>query len=148
MTKTWLKPAIATSFALALLTAPALSQSAQGVEQWNEWNANADVGIDENEFGTGFGSSGVWDTWDANDDDMIDENEWTAGIGDNEADFNERFGETAWDDWDVNDDAMLDRDEFNTGVYGAYDADDSGFIEEPEFGDLGDDIGDEGIFDV
>jgi|GEM_PF-6329523 len=40
------------------------------------------------------------------------------------------------------------RDEFNIGVYNSYDTDDSGVIEEPEFGDIGDDMGDGGFWDV
>ena len=71
----------------------------------------------------------------------------TAGISQNE--FNTGFGEGGvYDSWDADGDGALTEDEFNTGVYGAYDRDDSGVIEEPEFGDVGDDMGDGGFFDV
>lgn len=36
----------------------------------------------------------------------------------------------------------------STRAYDGYDADDSGAIEEPDLGDVGDDIGDGGLFDV
>jgi hypothetical protein len=51
-------------------------------------------------------------------------------------------------DADADGDGLLTEDEFNAGVYNGYDADDSGGIEEPEFGDGGDDIGDGGLFDI
>lgn len=76
--------------------------------------------------------------WDANDDAVIDNEEFAEG-----------FGEVGvYDEWDADNDGTLSEDEFNEGVYGAYDEDESGAIEEPEYGDLGDDIGDEGFWDV
>jgi hypothetical protein len=33
-------------------------------------------------------------------------------------------------------------------VFGSYDEDDSGSLEEPELGDVGDDMGDGGLWDV
>ncbi|MFZ3584818.1 hypothetical protein ACOI1H_22085 [Loktanella sp. DJP18] len=70
-----------------------------------------------------------------------------------EQEFNDGWG-TAWGDdsaystWDEDADGALSEDEFNTGVFNSYDADDSGVIEEPEFGDVGDDMGDGGFWDV
>jgi len=71
----------------------------------------------------------------------------SAGL--NAEEFNAGFGENGvYDAWDANDDNNLTEDEFNAGVFGGYDRDDDGMIEEPEFGDYGDDIGDGGFFDV
>lgn len=67
----------------------------------------------------------------------------------NEEEFNTGFGEGGvYDSWDGDADGMLSEDEFNAGVYGGYDDDESGVIEEPELGDVGDDIGDGGLFDI
>lgn len=44
--------------------------------------------------------------------------------------------------------ATAREDEYNTGVFNSYDDDGSGMIEEPEFGDVGDDMGDGGFWDV
>lgn len=77
-------------------------------------------------------------SWDADGDSAISQEEFDTG-----------FGEAGvYDDWDADDDGALSEEEFNIGLYESYDADDSGVIEEPEFGDVGDDIGDEGLFDV
>jgi hypothetical protein len=96
-----------TALALSLFAAPALAQ-----EAYEDWDSNSDAAIDENEFGTGFGDTGIYDEWDADDDGNLTE------------------------------------EEFNAGVYGGYDDDDSGVLEEPELGDVGDDLGDEGLFDI
>ena len=76
--------------------------------------------------------------WDGDGDGAINEEEFGAG-----------FGEAGvYGSWDEDGDGSLTEDEFNTGVYEGYDADDSGAIEEPEFDDVGDDMGDGGLFDV
>lgn len=105
MKKTSMMTALA--LVLGLGIAPAMAQ-----EDWGAWDTNDDGVIDNEEFGVGFGESGVYD------------------------------------DWDADDDGMLSEDEFNTGVFGSYDEDESEGIEEPEFGDLGDDMGDGGFWDV
>ena len=79
-----------------------------------------------------------WSAWDGNGDGVIDNDEFTTGFGD--------LG--VYDTWDTDADGTLTEDEFNTGVFGGYDADDSQGIEEPEYGDLGDDMGDGGFWDV
>ena len=143
MTKDWLKTTAAAGLAFSLLAAPAIAQ-----EAWSDWNVNSDTGIDANEFNTGFDGAGIYDKWDANDDGNVSQDEWNAAIGDNSTAFNERFGETAWDDWDADDNDMLTNEEFQTGAFGAYDDNDDNYIDEPEFGDYGDDIGDGGFWDV
>jgi hypothetical protein len=76
--------------------------------------------------------------WDADGDGVV-----------NQEEFN-----TAWSDvgtyseWDADGAGSLTEDEFNAGIDGGYDADNSGGIEAPEFGDVGDDIGDGGLFDI
>ena len=76
--------------------------------------------------------------WDANEDGVLDNEEFSAGFGESDV----------YSTWDADGDGMLSEDEFNEGVYGAYDEDDSGAIEEEEFGDIGDDMGDGGFWDV
>ncbi|GGK54707.1 hypothetical protein [Salinarimonas ramus] len=144
MTMNWLKTtASAAALVLAVAAGPAIAQ-----EAFSDWDADASGSISETEWNTGWSDAGVYDAWDANDDNAISEDEWTAGVGENEELWNERFGETAYGDWDADDDGALTEEEFGSGVYAGYDADESGVIEEPEFGDAGDDIGDEGLFDV
>lgn len=101
----WTKLAGAGALALLLAT-PALAD-------WHEeWDADGDGALSEEEFNTGFDSVGTYDEWDADDDGMLSE------------------------------------EEYNAGVFGGYDDDESGVIEEPELGDVGDDVGDGGLFDI
>ena len=51
-------------------------------------------------------------------------------------------------EWDTDGDGANSEDEFTTGVYGEYDEDESGVIEQPELTGVGDDMGDEGFWDV
>ncbi|SFH29899.1 hypothetical protein SAMN04488020_109181 [Palleronia marisminoris] len=80
--------------------------------------------------------------WDGDGDGALNQEEfntgWNEGIGD----------ESAFSMWDEDGDGALTEDEYNTGVYNSYDDDGSGVIEEPEFGDVGDDMGDGGFWDV
>ena len=81
--------------------------------------------------------NGVLD-WDADTDGSVTSEE-----------FNEGFGNIgAYNAWDNDGDGSLTEDEFNAGIYSSYDADENGVIEEPEFGDLNDDMGDGGFWDV
>lgn len=144
-------PALISAAVLALGASPVLAQNAYG-----DWDTNADAGIDQQEWNTGWGQNGVFDRFDANSDGMLSKDEFNEGLGTNStgsvgtagSTFNDRFGETAYNDWDADGDGNLSEDEFNEGVYAGYDQDDSGVIEEPEFGDYGDDIGDGGFWDV
>ena len=106
--------------------------------------------LDETEYGMtedGMGATGFWgdeedgydyQAWDIDGDGVILSNEFADG-----------WGEVGMlGEWDVDGDGALSEDEFTTGVYGEYDDDDSGVIEEPELTDIGDDMGDEGFWDV
>ena len=81
--------------------------------------------------------------WDSDGDGALNEEEfaegWGAGFGDDES---------AFSPWDEDGDGALNEEEYNAGVFNSYDDDGSGVIEEPEFGDVGDDMGDGGFWDV
>ena len=81
--------------------------------------------------------------WDADGDGAVSEEEfntgWDSGFGE---------GEDAFSTWDEDGDGALSQEEYDAGVFGSYDDDNSGVIEEPEFGDVGDDMGDGGFWDV
>ncbi|MEO3433870.1 hypothetical protein [Inquilinus sp. CAU 1745] len=80
----------------------------------------------------------AYDDWDADANGTLEMEEFNTGFYDN----------GVFDSWDMDDDGLLSEDEFGEGVYNGYDVDDSGVLEEPEFGDYGDDLGDEGFWDV
>ena len=114
----------AASTALVLLGTPALAD-------WEGWNANADAGIDQTEFGTGFGEGGVFGEWDGDDDNQLSEDEWNAGYGERD------FG--MFNTFDEDDNQFLSEDEYNAGVFGGYDADDDGMLTQEEYGEYEDD---------
>lgn len=80
----------------------------------------------------------AYDDWDADASGALEMEEFNTGFYDN----------GVFDAWDADDDGLLSEDEFGEGVFDGYDIDDSGVLEEPEFGDYGDDLGDEGFWDV
>ncbi|MCF6370682.1 EF-hand domain-containing protein [Rhizobium halophilum] len=132
----------ASTFALSLIAAPALAQ------EYGDWDTDGAAGINESEFRTGFENNTAFDTWDANDDSALTEDEFGTGIGDNESAFNDRFGDGWFNEWDADSNDSISEDEYYDGVYAGYDANNNNVIEEPEFGDVGDDMGDGGLFDI
>lgn len=130
------------AFGLVLAAAP-VSAAEFGI-----WDTNRDAGLTNDEFRSGFEKTGVFNEWDADKNLALTESEFDMGLGDNATAFNTRFGDDAFNDWDVNNDNSLTDGEFYDGVYASYDNDGNKIIEEPEFGDVGDDMGDGGFWDV
>lgn len=106
-----------------------------------EWDGDADGALSEEEFGAGFGERGVFGSWDGDGDGLLSQDEYGAGYG-------EDYDEAGFTESDADADGFLSEEEFGSSVFGGYDADGSGIIEEPELGDVGDDIGDGGLFDI
>lgn len=115
---------------------------------YNSYDRDNSDSLDEAEYGVvDGGAPGYWnrdatveayEAWDIDGDGVILSNEFSDG-------FREvgLLGE-----WDVDKDGALNEEELTTGVYDHYDEDDTGIIEEPELTDIGDDMGDEGFWDV
>ncbi|HET8791075.1 MAG TPA: hypothetical protein VFM75_07680 [Modicisalibacter sp.] len=76
--------------------------------------------------------------WDSDGNSELSYEEWDAGFDD----------EGVFETWDADGDGLLSEDEYGEGVFNAYDDNDDTVLEEPEFGDYGDDLGDEGFWDV
>ena len=112
------------------------------------WDTNADKKLDKTEFKTGFDRSGVFKKWDTDADGKLSQLEFKAGMAKHEQAFNGRFGNDAYVKWDSNRDNYISAVEFNDGVYASYDKNRSNVIDEPELNDVGDDMGDGGLFDV
>ncbi|MFZ3585298.1 hypothetical protein ACOI1H_24710 [Loktanella sp. DJP18] len=123
---------------------------------FENWNTDGDEVLSEEEFMAQFMEAGLFENyaiaggteveigaWDADGDSMLSEDEFFEGWGSTWGDSG-----SAFNTWDGDADGLLSEDEYNTGVFSTYDRDGSGFIEEPEFGDVGDDIGDGGFWDV
>jgi hypothetical protein len=87
--------------------------------------------LDYNTFNEGFQTTGYYDAVDVNDDTYLDESEFSTGL---------------YADYDMNNDLQITQDEFETGytryfgadaydssMYGTYDADGSGYLDQSEF---------------
>lgn len=136
---------------------------------FSNWDQDSDGLISENEF-----NGGVYNSYDLDDSDSLDEAEYDTvdagapGYWNTDAtvesyqawdvdgdgvvlsnEFSDGFSEVGLlGEWDVDQDGALNEEEFTTGVYDRYDEDNTGIIEEPELTDIGDDMGDEGFWDV
>lgn len=106
--------------------------------------------LNETEYGVTddrLGASGFWgddevgydyQAWDIDGDGVILSNEFADGWGE----------EGMLGEFDIDGDGSLSEEEFSDGVFSEYDEDGTGVIEEPELTDIGDDMGDEGFWDV
>ncbi|WP_292292520.1 hypothetical protein, partial [Marivita sp.] len=86
----------------------------------------------EEEFDAGFGEIEVFDEWDENDDELVSEFEYSTG-------FENDYDAGGFAEADADADAQLTEDEFGDAVFGEYDQDDSGVLEEEEASVFGDD---------
>lgn len=138
----------ALGLSLGLVAAPATAATHTISNDFGTWDANGDAGIDNQEFCTGFQNAGIYENWDTDADGALSQTEYDAGLGENDAAFEERFGADVFNTWDADNSGALSEQEYCNAAYAGYDADESNVIEEPEFGDVGDDMGDEGFWDV
>lgn len=93
------------------------------------WDANKDKLLDEKEYG-----ASLYDAWDTDNDGQVNESEWKAATND----FN--LEDQNWSDWDAGGDGALDENEFRSGLsgsgwYGAWDADHDNMLSEREYSD-------------
>lgn len=121
--------AVSLAFTLSLLSPLALADNGS----FDQYDADGDGGLSEQEFMSSAGDIGAFDNWDNNNDGLLEENEYSA-IG-----LNEDF-----DDWDDDDDGFLGGDEFYGSTYDAFDNNGDGLWQVDEW----DDAGDAGVLDV
>lgn len=79
-----------------------------------------------------------FEAWDVDGDGVILSNEFRDGF--------HTWGTFA--EFDTTADGGISEDELTQGIFNRYDDDGTGFIEDPELTDIGDDMGDEGFWDV
>lgn len=94
-----------------------------------------------------FGARGFWgrtgyaqdsNGWDVDGDGILLRNEFVDGFA----------PERTMAQWDTDNSDSLSEEEFARGVFRMYDENSDGVIDEPELHDIGDDMGDEGFWDV
>lgn len=155
-----------------------ISEDEFGTGIYSRYDADVSEGLEETEYGAferDFGDEGLWgeeagvtDVETVASDGVLEED----GIGEDEVALGgDELGYEAWDvdgdgvllrnefedgfrewgtfgEFDVDADGSLTEDEITDGIFAGYDEDGTGFIEEPELTDIGDDMGDEGFWDV
>lgn len=114
---------------------------------FDAWDTHGDGQLSRQEFQAGLRNAGIFGKWDADGDGRLSRDELDEGIERNPDRYAERFGDVDLWGVDLGHDNYLTDNEFYDGIYGAYDADANDVLEAPEFGDLGDDMGDEGFWD-
>lgn len=112
----WTRLASASAVTALLLSTPALADFHE------DWDADADGALTDDEFGAGITEYGVFERWDGDADGFLAEEEFGASLG--EADN--------FEEWDTDGDGMLSEDEFGEGLFGRYDEDVSGVLEDDE----------------
>ena len=105
-----------------------------------DWDTDASGDVSREEWNTGMRNQGMFDEWDSDSDGLLTEDEFNEGLA--------ASGDYDYQGWDSDNDGLLSQDETSEGLYDTYDENGDQRIDEPEFGDFGDDIGDEGLFDV
>lgn len=94
---------------------------------FDDWDANDDGLLDEDEFGKGLAEKEVFEKFDRNADERLDEQEFTVNAED--------YGlvNVEFNAFDADGNDFIDGDEFESGLFDTYDTDDSDFIETDEF---------------
>ena len=150
MTKALLPKTLLTSVATLMMAATPVAAQVDNAN-YDDWSTDGEAGISQDEFGTGFGDNvDLFATWDEDSDGVLSEEEFDAGYNNldlSNASFGDDFDWT-YDGVDADGNGEVNETELHESVFNAYDADANNIIEEPEFGDVGDDIGDGGFWDV
>ncbi|MDQ1900236.1 hypothetical protein RAH32_07250 [Paracoccus sp. WLY502] len=142
-----------------------LSETEFGGGIYSRYDADSTDAIEEAEYGAferDFGDGGFWhfhhpdvtaeadaeaepaedvigfEAWDIDGDGIILSNEFQTGF--------QTWG--TFGEFDTTADGGVTKEELSEGIFARYDDDDDGLIEEPELADIGDDMGDEGLWDV
>lgn len=102
--------------------------------RFDTWDTDRSGTIDRDEFSTGAAESGQYDDW-VGEKPYLTRQEFHRAIGDTSKDDMASFdSEQAFDTWDADQNDQLTEDEFNQGWYRNYDRDESGDLDESEFG--------------
>lgn len=99
---------------------------------YEDWDADDNNLIDNNEFNTSWNQFGFYNGWDVNSDNFLDEEEWERGIDENYINYN--YDENGnYEDWDLDNDGTLNEQEFSEGSYSLWDTNNDGNIQADEF---------------
>lgn len=100
--------------------------------EYEDWDADGNELLDENEFATAYAEEGIFTDWDGNADGYLDADEWGEGADEYDLD------EEAYSMFDVNMDNQIDDNEFRNGLYTVLDGDGDGGLSEDEWEEFDD----------
>lgn len=128
------KPEISSFFPFLLLLFLLVSACGGGRgNRFEDWDADKDVAITEDEFGTIFRDAGYFSVWDVNNDGLIDKTEWEAGMSAHYPEYNPAVS-GYYDAWmGLADEDMLDEEEFTARTYRLWDTNKDGIIDSAEY---------------
>ena len=158
MFKTMTGALAASTFALTLVAGPGLAQDeaaetakAAGRAQaadYSAFDSDGTPGISSAEFRAAFQRNQAFATWDDDDDGNLTKAEFEAGLGNRQERFEQRFGENWFETWDEDGSGAVSETEYYEGLHGSYDTNRDGMIDEPEYSSFGQDMGEDGWFEI
>lgn len=122
--------------AMVFVAAPAVAQDCS----FDEWDANNDSYLDEDEFFDAYDEVGYYDEWNEDDDDSLSEMEWERGIDEHLG----AYDSGVYSDWDLNGDGNVGQEEFQEGLFDLIDDNNDGQIGDDDWELFTDE--DDGIF--
>jgi len=137
--KTWL---VASGLALCLCATPAFAA------EYGKWDLDGDGFITSKEYSDRFDEMNVFGGLDTNKDEALEKSEMQSVLGEKADSFGQRHGEDFFERADKNNNNKLTREEFNNAAFMSYDMDKSASLDQAEFGSVGQDAREGGIYDL
>lgn len=104
-----------------------------GVPEFAELDVDEDERLTKEEFRNVYNETGYYGEWDANADRGVDEDEWGTALNAQMGPDYEEGEYGNFEDWDADADGVLDERELGDGVFAYYDTDKDSYIVEEEY---------------
>lgn len=99
---------------------------------FSDWDQDGNEMLDENEFYRAYAGTKYHNQWDANEDKYIDEEEWGSGVANYWVAYD--IGEYgAFSSWDPDVHGRLSEHQFRERIFEFYDKDEDGFLSKEEY---------------
>jgi hypothetical protein len=111
---------------------PACETGNNGEYQFSDWDQDGNEQLDENEFYRAYAGVKYHNQWDANQDKYIDEEEWGSGVTNYWVAYD--IGEYgAFSSWDPDVHGKLSEEQFQKRIFEFYDKDRDGALSKQEY---------------